>query len=154
MIEDDGLQDSISGNHMSTLFSRAFLELHANVGDVVNEKEIGDISPPGCEKNSKTVIPHYNYKYRPSRLVESVPKITKYVTTALCRQKLHSEALEEWKSSFFDAAFNQLSASFFATKKVSQPDGCMVSIGSFNILRNFNTEPYIVWHCSLPVIVF
>ncbi|KAI9126474.1 hypothetical protein K1719_002070 [Acacia pycnantha] len=125
MIEGGGLQDSISGNHMSTLFSRAFQELHANVGDVDNEKEIGDTLPPGCEKNSKTILPQYNYKYRPSRLVENVPKITQYVTTALCRQKLHSEVLEEWKSSFLDAAFNHLFASFCATKKVSQPDGCM-----------------------------
>lgn len=144
MIEGDSLQDSTSGNHISTLFSRVFEELHANVGDVVNEKEIGDISPPGCEKNSKTIIPLYNYKYRPSRLVESVPKITKYVTTALCRQKLHSEVLEDWKSSFLDAAFNQLFASLCATKKVSQPDGCMVSIRSFNILRNFNTDAFLV----------
>ncbi|XP_028758604.1 LOW QUALITY PROTEIN: histone-lysine N-methyltransferase ATXR7-like [Neltuma alba] len=122
-MKGDRLQDTISGNRMSTLFSSAFQELHANVSDVVNEKEIGDISPPGCEKNLKTIIPQYNYKYRPSRSVESVPKITKYVTTALCRQKLHSEVLEEWKSLFLDAAFDQLFASFCTTKKISQPDG-------------------------------
>ncbi|XP_054801832.1 histone-lysine N-methyltransferase ATXR7 isoform X2 [Prosopis cineraria] len=123
--EGDCLQDSISGNHLSTLFSNAFQELHANVDDVVNEKEIGDISPPGCEKSSKTIVPQYNHKYRPSRLVESVPEITKYVATALCRQKLHSEVLEEWKSLFLDAVANQLVASFCTTKKVSQRNGHM-----------------------------
>lgn len=139
---------------MSTLFSRAFQELHADVGDVLNEKESGDISPPGCEKNSKTFVPQYNYKYRPSRSVETVPKITKYVTTALCRQKLHSEVLEEWKSLFLDAGFNQLFASFCTMKKVSLPNGYMVSIGSFNILRNLSTDPFLVLQPSVPLILF
>lgn len=135
-----GIQDSVSGNHMSNLFSSAFQELHAYVGEVVDEEEIGDILPPGCEKNSRTIVPQYNNKYRPSRVVESVPKMVKYVATALCRQKLHDEVFEEWKSLFLDASFNQLSKSL----STSQPGGHRVRIGSFSIQRNSYADFHLV----------
>lgn len=135
----DLFQDSVSGNRISNLFSSAFQELHAYKGDTVDE-EIGDIQPPGCEKNSRTYIPQFKFKYRPSRVVESVPKMTKYVATALCRQKLHDEVLEKWKSLFLDAAFNQLFMSLCPKKKISQPDSHAVRIGSFNIQRNSNAD--------------
>lgn len=146
----DLFQVSVSGNHMSNLFSSAFQELHAYAGDLVNEEEIGDVPPPGCEKNLSAIVPQYNYKYRPSRLVESVPKITKYVATALCRQKLHDEVLEEWKSLFLDAAFNQVFMSLCTTKKICQPDGHRVRIRSFNVRRNSSTDFYLVCCPCLP----
>ncbi|KAF7801338.1 histone-lysine N-methyltransferase ATXR7 isoform X1 [Senna tora] len=120
---EDSFNDSASGKRMSNLFSSAFQELGAHAGDVIDGGEIGDIPPPGCEKNSRTIVPPYKYKYRPSRVVESVPKITKYVATALCRQKLHNEVLKELKAKFLDAAFHQIFISLCPKEKVCQPDG-------------------------------
>ncbi|KAL2340176.1 hypothetical protein Fmac_008116 [Flemingia macrophylla] len=97
---------SASGNHMSDIFSKAFKELNGCVDDVV-EEEIDDL-PPGLEEKSQSVVMHYKSKFRPSRLVECNPKITGYVATALCRQKLHEEVLEEWWSLFFDSVLNQV----------------------------------------------
>lgn len=102
----DPFCESSSGNHMSDVFANAFKQLCASIGDEVDEEEIGDL-PPGFEENFQTSLPHYNSKFRPSRLIECNPKITEYVATALCRQKLHDEILDEWKSLFLDSAFNQ-----------------------------------------------
>ncbi|CAJ2637688.1 unnamed protein product [Trifolium pratense] len=95
-----------SGNHMSNVFSKAFQELCGHSNDVADEEEIGDL-PPGFEKNSQTIFPHCNSKFRPSRLVECNPKITEYVAAALCRQKLHDEVLEEWKFSILDSTIKK-----------------------------------------------
>lgn len=117
-----------SQTHMSKVFSKAFKELCESLDDVVDEEEFGDL-PPGVEKKSRTIFPCYNNsKFRPSRLVECNPKITKYVATALCRQKLHDEVLEEWKSSFYDSSFNQVFMSSCAIKKHFQSDGHKVRI--------------------------
>ncbi|TKY72684.1 Histone-lysine N-methyltransferase ATXR7 [Spatholobus suberectus] len=106
--------ESASGNHMSDVFSKAFKELCGHVDDVV-EEEIDDL-PPGLEEKSQTIVLHNNSKFRPSRLVECNPKITEYVATALCRQKLHDEVLEEWKL-FLDSVLNQVFISSCTIKK-------------------------------------
>lgn len=97
-----------SENHMSNVFSKAFQELCGHLNDVVDEEEIGDL-PPGFEKNS--IFPHCNSKFRPSRTVECNPKITEYVTAALCRQKLHDEVLKDWKLSILDSTFKKVMSS-------------------------------------------
>ncbi|XP_029128251.1 histone-lysine N-methyltransferase ATXR7 isoform X2 [Cajanus cajan] len=114
--------ESAFGNHMSDVFSKAFKELNGFVDDDVVEEEIDDL-PPGLEEKSQTVFPHYNSKFRPSRLVECNPKITGYVATALCRQKLHDEVLEEWKSLFLDFVLNQVFISSPTIKKHFKSDG-------------------------------
>ncbi|RDY03803.1 Histone-lysine N-methyltransferase ATXR7, partial [Mucuna pruriens] len=110
-----------SGNHMSDVFSKAFKELYGCVDDVV-EEEIDDL-PPGLEEKYQTVVLHNNSKFRPSRLFECNPKITEYVATALCRQKLHDEVLEEWKSLFLDSVLNQVFISSNTIKKHLKFDG-------------------------------
>ncbi|GAU39686.1 hypothetical protein TSUD_320990 [Trifolium subterraneum] len=111
-----------SGNHMSSVFSKAFQELCGHSNDVADEEEIGDL-PPGFDKNSQTIFPHCNSKFRPSRLVECNPKITEYVAAALCRQKLHDEVLEEWKFSILDSTFKQIFMSSSTIKKKFQSRG-------------------------------
>uniref|UniRef100_A0A1S2XE53 [histone H3]-lysine(4) N-trimethyltransferase n=1 Tax=Cicer arietinum TaxID=3827 RepID=A0A1S2XE53_CICAR len=111
-----------SENRMSNVFSKAFQELCGHLNDVIDEEEIGDL-PPGFEKNSQTIVPHYKSKFRPSRIVECNPKITEYVASALCRQKLHDKVLEEWKLSFLDSAFNQVFMSSCTIKKHFQCRG-------------------------------
>lgn len=112
---------SASGNLMSDIFSKAFKELSGYVDDVV-EEEI-DTLPPGIEEKSQPVLLHHNSKFRPSRLVECHPKITEYIATALCRQKLHDEALEEWKSLYLDSVLNQVFISSSTIKKLILSDG-------------------------------
>ncbi|XP_028180508.1 histone-lysine N-methyltransferase ATXR7-like isoform X3 [Glycine soja] len=112
--------ESASGNHMSDVFSKAFKELCGYVDDVV-EEEIDDL-PPGLEK-SQTVALHYNSKFRPSRSAECNPKITEYVATALCRQKLHDEVLEKWRSLFLDSVPKQVFISSSTIKKHFKSDG-------------------------------
>lgn len=94
---------------------------------MVDEEEIGDL-PPGFENNSQTSFPIYNAKFRPSRLVECNPKITEYVATALCRQKLHDEVLEDWKVSFLNSAINKVFTSSCTKKKHFQSHGHEVRI--------------------------
>ncbi|KHN47714.1 Histone-lysine N-methyltransferase SETD1B [Glycine soja] len=112
--------ESASGNHKSDIFSKAFKELCGYVDDVV-EEEIDDL-PPGLEK-SQTVVPHYNSKFRPSRSAESNPKITEYVATALCRQKLHDEVLEKWRLLFLNSVPKQVFISSSTVKKHFKSDG-------------------------------
>ncbi|MED6169777.1 hypothetical protein PIB30_024434 [Stylosanthes scabra] len=101
----DSVCEPSLANHMSNVLSNAFEELCGGV-DVVDEEEIGDL-PPGFEENLHAIFPPPNLKFRPSRVAECNPKITEYVATALCRQKLHNEGLEEWKSAFFYSTLNQ-----------------------------------------------
>ncbi|XP_027903109.1 histone-lysine N-methyltransferase ATXR7 [Vigna unguiculata] len=104
--EGNSFGKSASGNLMSDIFSKAFKEL-CGYGDDVVEEEIDNL-PPGIEKKSQTVVLHHELKFRPSRSVECHPKITEYVATALCRQKLHDGVLEEWKSVFLDSVLDQV----------------------------------------------
>ncbi|XP_019425745.1 PREDICTED: histone-lysine N-methyltransferase ATXR7 isoform X2 [Lupinus angustifolius] len=114
--EKDLFCESSSKNPMSDVFANAFKELCGFVDDVVDEEEIDDI-PPGFEENFQTSLPHYNSKFRPSRLIECNPKMTGYVATALCRQKLHDEVMDEWKSLFLDSALNKVFIAFTVKKK-------------------------------------
>ncbi|BAT80193.1 Histone-lysine N-methyltransferase [Vigna angularis] len=104
--EGNSFGKSASGNLMSDIFSKAFKELCGYGDDVVEEES--DNLPPGIEEKSQTVVLHRDLKFRPSRSVECHPKITEYVATALCRQKLHDEVLEEWKSLFLDFVLDQV----------------------------------------------
>ncbi|KAK7303872.1 hypothetical protein RJT34_14790 [Clitoria ternatea] len=117
----DSFCEAASGNRMSSVFSKAFQELCGCVEDVIEEEEIDDL-PPGFEEESQRIVPYCNSKFRPSRSVECNPKITEYVATALCRQKLHDEVLKELKSVFLDSAFNQVYISSCTVKKHFQSD--------------------------------
>ncbi|CAI8590000.1 unnamed protein product [Vicia faba] len=118
----DSICMSSPGNQMSNVFSKAFQELCGHLNDVVDEEEVGDM-PPGFEKNSQIIFPHYSSKFRPSRIVECNPKITEYVTAALCRQKLHDEVLEKWKFSILDSTIKQVLMSSCTIKKNFQSRG-------------------------------
>ncbi|KAK7412991.1 hypothetical protein VNO78_04796 [Psophocarpus tetragonolobus] len=121
-IQDGNLfGESTSRNRMSDVFSKAFKELCGYVDDV-DEEEIDDL-PPGLEEKSQTVFLHCNSKCRPSRLVECNPKITEYVAIALCRQKLHDDVLEQWKSLFIDSWLHQIFISSRTIKKYFKSNG-------------------------------
>jgi len=124
---------SASGSLMSGIFPKAFKELCGYVDDVVEEET--DNLPPGIEEKSQPVVIHHNSKFRPSRLVECHPKITEYVATALCRQKLHDEVLEEWKSLFLDSVLNHVFISSSTIKKHFMSDGQEVRILSIQIFQ-------------------
>ncbi|CAL0334913.1 unnamed protein product [Lupinus luteus] len=102
----DSFCESSSKNPMD-VFANAFKVLYGSVDDIVDEEEIGDL-PPGFEENFETSLPHFNSKFQPSSLVECNPKITEYVATALCRQKLHDEVIDEWKSLFLDSILKKV----------------------------------------------
>jgi len=130
--EGNSFGKSASGNLMSDIFSKAFKEL-CGYGDDVVEEEIDNL-PPGIEKKSQTVVLHHELKFRPSRSVECHPKITEYVATALCRQKLHDGVLEEWKSVFLDSVLDQVFISS-TIKKHFMSDGQEVTILSIQIFQ-------------------
>ena len=133
--------ESASGNHKSDIFSKAFKELCGYVDDVV-EEEIDDL-PPGLEK-SQTVVPHYNSKFRPSRSAESNPKITEYVATALCRQKLHDEVLEKWRLLFLNSVPQQVFISSSTVKKHFKSDGYKVRILLIQIFNIYENLKYCI----------
>lgn len=58
------------------------------------------------QKDSRTTVPEA-CKFRPSRAMESIPKIEVYVTMAACRQKLHDIVLKEWLSIYVNHAINK-----------------------------------------------
>lgn len=133
--------ESASGNHKSDIFSKAFKELCGYVDDVV-EEEIDDL-PPGLEK-SQTVALHYNSKFRPSRSAECNLKITEYVATALCRQKLHDEVLEKWRSLFLDSVPKQVFISSSTIKKHFKSDGHKVRILLIQIFNIYENLKYCI----------
>lgn len=67
-------------------------ELDENFDEVPPGMETGIISLPPIDKNI----------YQPVRSMNSVPVISRYITLALHRQRLHENVLVEWASLFSD----------------------------------------------------
>ena len=61
-----------------------------------------DDVPPGMETGLASVVVMDKNKYRPSKPVNSIPVISRYITLALCRQTLHENAVKEWVSLLSD----------------------------------------------------
>ncbi|CAN6335038.1 unnamed protein product [Urochloa humidicola] len=61
-----------------------------------------DEVPPGMETGSIPLSLKDKNTYHPVRSVNSVPVISRYMTLALCRQRLHENVVREWTSLFSD----------------------------------------------------
>lgn len=64
-----------------------------------DDVNIDEPPPPGLEEWTTSLDIPLETKFRPSKLERHIPVIQKYITLALCRQRLHDEVLKEWKSS-------------------------------------------------------
>ncbi|KAF6160902.1 hypothetical protein GIB67_025437 [Kingdonia uniflora] len=119
------LCSSISQSETSTFIHHvnAFEILGLPVAEVVDSKGVDEPPPPGVEDNNPGVIvPFLNIKYQPSKSDEHIPKIGKYVSLAIFRQKLHDDMLKEWTSSLFDQALHQCLLSWRGCRKHRHSD--------------------------------
>ncbi|CAH1430088.1 unnamed protein product [Lactuca virosa] len=82
-----------SGMPSSSWFANAFKKVYSHEDIIVQE-------------NSRTIVPEA-CKFRPSRAMESIPKMEVYVIMAACRQKLHDIVLREWLSISLSYAINK-----------------------------------------------
>ncbi|KAL6623423.1 hypothetical protein ACP70R_033302 [Stipagrostis hirtigluma subsp. patula] len=57
-----------------------------------------DEVPPGMETNLLPLVPVDKSRYQPSKLMCPTPVISRYITLALCRQRLHENVVTEWAS--------------------------------------------------------
>ncbi|XP_043708021.1 histone-lysine N-methyltransferase ATXR7 isoform X2 [Telopea speciosissima] len=108
---------SPSESSPSFRFRSAFERMCLPVADTVDDKEMNVPPPPGVEDVSRPVVPSENIKFRPSILNECIPQVSKYVTMAICRQRLHIDVLKEWRSSLFEAVLRQCFLSWCALRK-------------------------------------
>ncbi|CAI0381449.1 unnamed protein product, partial [Linum tenue] len=70
-------------------------------------------TPPGSEDGVTTLLPPL-CKFHVSTSNEPHSRIKQYIALALCRQKLHDNAVGEWKNCFFDDLLQQHFPSFLA----------------------------------------
>ncbi|XP_020268336.1 histone-lysine N-methyltransferase ATXR7 isoform X2 [Asparagus officinalis] len=84
--------------------ARAFETLHFPRASVPSGKDFGEPPPSGLEHCSIPVSLFQKTKIRPSKRDDSVPLMSKYVTLAVFRQKLHDEVVKEFVTFFlYDA---------------------------------------------------
>lgn len=83
----------------STSYASAFEKLDLSMTTGPDDADIDEPPPPGLEEWSTCLDMPKETKFRPSELERHTPVIQKYITLAVCRQKLHDEVLKEWKSS-------------------------------------------------------
>lgn len=105
-------QQNISVSRMpsSNWFANAFMKVYAHE-DVVQTK--------------------YNLKqfqFRPSRAMESIPKLGIYAILAACRQKLHESVLKDWLSIFVKDVMNKHSKLDHSSKNHINLDTNVVSL--------------------------
>lgn len=92
-----GCPDSVRVSGLNFL-ATAFEKLTPGLDDLHVEPENDEPPPPGFEDNHKTMPPSAPCKLQCSRLPKRAPKIEQYVARAMCRQRLHHDVLEQWKS--------------------------------------------------------
>ncbi|XP_062099422.1 histone-lysine N-methyltransferase ATXR7 isoform X2 [Humulus lupulus] len=105
-------------NHMPELFSAVFKEFCVHGDDLVADQESSEPPPPGFEDNVRIFAPSNVNKLKPSRSNERTHKIGEYVTTAMCRQRLHEDVLKELKSSFIKYTLHQFISSLRTSRKL------------------------------------
>ncbi|KAL5206033.1 hypothetical protein ABZP36_034242 [Zizania latifolia] len=62
-----------------------------------------DEVPPGTETGLPPLVLMDKNKYKPSKSIDSMPVISRYINLALFRQTLHDNVQKEWTSLFSDA---------------------------------------------------
>ncbi|KAI3735776.1 hypothetical protein L6452_15289 [Arctium lappa] len=110
-------QQNMFGSRMSSSswFANAFIKVYAHEDIVQNKHDLQSIV---SKENSRTILQRV-CPFRPSRSIESVPKIGVYVILAMCRQKLHDIVLREWLSIFVNDAVDKHNKSVHSSKKHS-----------------------------------
>jgi hypothetical protein len=84
--------------HQSPSASYTSIFEKIDVCETAELDESFDEVPPGMETGLASVVVMDKNKYRPSKPVNSMPVICRYITLAVCRQTLHENAMKEWTS--------------------------------------------------------
>ncbi|KAJ4967235.1 hypothetical protein NE237_019084 [Protea cynaroides] len=98
-------------------FRSAFERMCMPVANMVDDMELNVPPPPGVEDVSKPIVPSEDIKFRPSLLNACIPQVVKYVTMAICRQRLHIDVLKEWRSSFVEGVLHRCFLSWCALRR-------------------------------------
>ncbi|KAL1220067.1 Histone-lysine N-methyltransferase ATXR7 [Cardamine amara subsp. amara] len=107
--EGESSEQITSEDIIANIFLATLETSDSPINDEPDMLDIHEPPPPGCESNIK--MPSLSCKFRPLRSKESIPEIEEYVATALCRQKLHSDVMRDWKSLFMKCHLNEIIAS-------------------------------------------
>ncbi|XP_077231567.1 histone-lysine N-methyltransferase ATXR7-like isoform X2 [Tasmannia lanceolata] len=105
----------------------AFERLGLPMVEEVVDHEFNEPPPPGLEEGSMLLDPLLKIKFRPSKVDECIPKMGIYVAMALCRQKIHDDVLDKWRTSLYDAALHRYFLSWCALRKNHESDVSEVS---------------------------
>lgn len=109
--------ENVTPFRSETVVKRVFKNLFRHLEDDIESQENDDTVPPGTEDHVEISLPLNCCQFQPSVCDEFLPKIGVYVTTALCRQKLHDDVLRKWKSSFLSVSLNESLASWRSSRK-------------------------------------
>ncbi|XP_010237026.1 histone-lysine N-methyltransferase ATXR7 isoform X1 [Brachypodium distachyon] len=100
-VATDKMLTSHAEHHsLSASYASIFEKLDVCESDELDESF--DEVPPGMETGLASVVLMDKSKYQPSKSVNSVPVISRYITLAVCRQTLHQDAMKEWASFLSD----------------------------------------------------
>uniref|UniRef100_A0ACD6AQC3 Uncharacterized protein n=3 Tax=Avena sativa TaxID=4498 RepID=A0ACD6AQC3_AVESA len=101
-VETDKMLNSLV-EHQSPSPSYASIFEKLDACETTDLDESFDEVPPGMEMGAPSVVVMEKNKYRPSKSVNSMPVISRYITLAVCRQTLHENVVKEWASLLSDA---------------------------------------------------
>uniref|UniRef100_A0ACD5XLP7 Uncharacterized protein n=1 Tax=Avena sativa TaxID=4498 RepID=A0ACD5XLP7_AVESA len=101
-VETDKMLNSLV-EHQSPSASYASIFEKLDACETADLDESFDEVPPGMEMGAPSVVVMEKNKYRPSKSVNSMPVISRYITLAVCRQTLHENVVKEWASLLSDA---------------------------------------------------
>ncbi|KAF5187072.1 Histone-lysine n-methyltransferase atxr7 [Thalictrum thalictroides] len=118
---------------LSTHFGSAFERLGLPVGDVDNRREFDEPPPPGTEDCLIPTLSYQNVKFQSTKSDECLPKMSEYVSLAICRQKLHDDVLKEWRSFFTKDALHQSYLKWYSLRKQKGPEKVAVKTGKQKI---------------------
>ncbi|KAL9252647.1 Histone-lysine N-methyltransferase ATXR7-like protein [Drosera capensis] len=94
--------DSTSETTFSNCLGSAFERLAASNKSVIGNQPTCQPVPPGSQALLRRVAAPALVKFRPLNLGKRAPKIGKYISLAMFRQRLHDDVLREWKTQLND----------------------------------------------------
>ncbi|KAG7536822.1 GYF domain [Arabidopsis suecica] len=118
--EGESSEQITSEDIIADIFSTTLETSDIPVSDELDALDMHEPPPPGCESSIK--MPSLPCKFRPVRSKETIPEIKAYVATALCRQKLHSDVMKDWKSLFMKCHLNEFLASRKGSHQLSRKE--------------------------------
>ncbi|KAE8806676.1 BTB/POZ domain-containing protein [Hordeum vulgare] len=122
---DKMLTSHVEHQSLSSSYASIFEKL--DVSEAAELDESFDEAPPGMETGSASVVVMDKNKYRPSKSINSMPGISRYITVAICRQTLHKNVIEEWTSLLSDTISECLDSWY--TKQTVVPKNIDRSLG-------------------------